>query len=64
MKEIPRIPTSNDELVKSIELMRRQAELIAEASKLIAAQRKASYDAHIAAGFTPEQALILCQRLT
>jgi hypothetical protein len=28
----------------------------------VARYRKASYDAHIAAGFTPEQALALCHR--
>lgn len=38
--------------------------ILTRACDEIARFRKASYDAHIKAGFTPEQALVLCQKIT
>lgn len=50
-----------DEMAAAIEMLKRQLPLILEHTRLIAEIRKASYDAHLAQGFTEPQALELCK---
>jgi len=52
-----------DELIASIELLRRQLPHLMEHVKVIAELRKASYDALIAEGFDKAQALELCKSM-
>jgi hypothetical protein len=56
------LPSATDETQASVDAMIRILPILTRAASEIARYRKASYDAHIAAGFTPDQALILCQR--
>lgn len=49
-----------DEMIAAIEALKRQLPAIKEQAVLVAEIRKASFDAHIEKGFTPEQALQLC----
>ncbi|MHA1835984.1 MAG: hypothetical protein ACTSYQ_03550 [Candidatus Odinarchaeia archaeon] len=44
--------------------MKRDYDAIVEQAKIVAKIRKASFDAHIKEGFTPGQALRLCQSMT
>lgn len=61
---IETIPTKKDELRATLEELRRTLPVLSELSKEIARYRRVAYDAYIAEGFTPEQALILCQKST
>ena len=47
----------------AIEGLRRELPEIIRNIEIIAEIRKASYDAHIKKGFTPEQALDLCKTI-
>lgn len=58
--EMPRPET--DELVLAVVKMRRSLLPCIESAVMTAKIRKAAYDASIAEGFSPEQALILCQK--
>jgi len=57
------IGKSNERLA-AVEAMRRDYNAIVEQVKIVAKIRKASFDAHIEEGFTPGQALRLCQSMT
>lgn len=52
---------SSVEMREGIEGMNRNLPAFLEYAVVTAKIRKASYDAHIEQGFTPEQALELCQ---
>lgn len=58
------IPGSGDDLRGAIEALKRALPVMTEAAHQIAAARKASFDAHVAAGFSEPQALELCKSLT
>ncbi|XWN29702.1 MAG: hypothetical protein ROR55_19685 [Devosia sp.] len=57
------IPGAEDELRAEIEELKRRLPILAEISKQIAAARKLSFDAHIEAGFSEDQALKLCENI-
>lgn len=54
------LPQKKDDLKAAVDAMKRSLPAFIEMQSLIAQMRKASYDAHIKQGFTPEQALVLC----
>jgi hypothetical protein len=58
------LPTETDKLLASLHAMKRALPLFIEIAPEIARARRASYDAHVEAGFTSEEALALCQRFT
>lgn len=58
------IPTAQSQTDADVEAMRRALRSMVAASKEIADMRKALFDAHVEAGFTKEQALILCRSIT
>ena len=49
-----------DEFAASIAQLKRLAPMMKEHAVIIAGIRRASFDAHINEGFTPDQALTLC----
>ena len=51
-------------MASAITALKRELPEIIEHTATIAKIRKASYDAHIAQGFSPEQALELCKTIT
>lgn len=60
--KITEIPNKErDEMQAAVENLKRNLPIFLEHVWLIAQIRKASYDALIEQGFTPEQALVLCQ---
>lgn len=52
-----------DEMRAALEQMKRSLPVYKEHAGILAKIRKASYDAHIAEGFTPAQALELCKSM-
>lgn len=54
---------SRDEMKASVEMIKRTMDTWVEWGKQLARIRRAHYDAYIVEGFSPEQALILCQRM-
>lgn len=56
------LETEPNELEANIAKARRDLAAIIDMAKLVADIRYESYRAHIDAGFTPEQALLLCQK--
>lgn len=59
MDNIRQIPTKPDEFAAAIEGIRRNLDNLIEHAKLIAAIKRAYFDALVKEGFTPEQALEL-----
>lgn len=57
MSNIREIPTVQNPLAGAADKMARDMPTLATAFAAIAQARKAYYDAHVAAGFTPEQAM-------
>lgn len=49
-----------DEMLARIEKLKRELPQVAEQMAMLAKIRRIAYEAHIAEGFTPEQALVLC----
>lgn len=60
-KKLKLLKIKQSDLLAANEQLKRELPAILEHTKTIAAIRKASYDAHIDAGFNPEQALELCK---
>ncbi len=58
------VPGAADELRKSIEEVRRSLPLMAELAHEVAKARYASFQAHMDAGFSREEALDLCKSFT
>lgn len=58
------MPTKPDEVQAAIESMRRALPVYLELAAINAKVRSAHYKAYLAEGFSEEQALILCQRIT
>lgn len=58
------ISTDKNELRGLTEQMAREADTWAEWGRHLAKIRRAHYLAYIEEGFTPEQALVLCQRFS
>jgi hypothetical protein len=52
--------SDKDEMLAAISLLKRHLPAIKERAVIMAEIRKASFDAYIDKGFTPEQALQLC----
>lgn len=52
-----------DEMVAACEAMKRQLPVMIEYAATIAKLRKAYFDAHLAEGFSAEQALELCKSI-
>ena len=55
---------AKDDMRAAVDGLRRMIPALLENAKLIAQIRRANYDALIAEGFTPDQAIILCQKST
>ena len=53
-----------NESLSAIRALKRDLPTIMEQVYVVAEIRRASYNAHIAQGFTPEQALELCKSMT
>ena len=53
-----------DPMLGALESMKRNMPAFLEMSAVVAEIHKRSYDEHIKAGFTAQQALVLCQKLT
>lgn len=64
MSDIHLLPTKEDEILAALAAMKRALPAYAEMADVIAQLRRAHYDAYLAQGFTEEQALILCQKVT
>lgn len=60
---ISEIPTDKDEIKGAVENLKRNADAMIEMSSLLARIRWESYRAHLAQGFTEEQALALCAKM-
>lgn len=58
------IPTAHDKMIGDAEAFRRAIGALIVAAPEIAAFRKRMFDEHLKAGFTADQAIILCQKLT
>lgn len=54
-------PIDKDKLRANMEQMKRELPVYIEYTMLVAEIRRASFDAHMAQGFTPQQALELCK---
>jgi hypothetical protein len=54
--------TDSAALAANLHQIGQSLRIMTAALSEVARYRKASYDAHIAAGFTPEQALAICHR--
>lgn len=63
MSNLIEIPSSTDETKALLEVVKRGLDSQIELVGLIAKIRRAKYDAHIAEGFTPEQALEICKSI-
>ena len=50
-----------DPILGAVDTMRRNLQALIEYNEFVATVRRESYLAHIAAGFTEEQALVLCK---
>jgi hypothetical protein len=65
MPEAPtEIQTAQDKMAGEFENLLRLVRAMAEVATELAALRKTMFDAYVAAGFTQEQALLLCQKVT
>lgn len=53
-----------DEAVAAVEALKRELPTLMEHAKSIAKLRRAAYLAHIDEGFTPQEALVLCQQMS
>ena len=66
MTDRPKVVTMNpapDKMTEAVENLRRNLDAIVEFHEINAEIRRKSYQAHIAEGFTPEQALELVKKL-
>lgn len=61
MTNITELKTPADPAKANLEKLRRDLPTILASLAIVAQVHKAAYDAHIKAGFTPEQALVLCK---
>lgn len=52
-----------DKNAATLEEMRRKMPMLLDSIELMVQLRRASYEAHVRAGFTPEEALQLCWRM-
>jgi hypothetical protein len=59
--KVTQFPGKENELEKLNKTLRRELPHITEYWSLMAEIRMTSYRAHLEAGFTPEQALVLCK---
>lgn len=57
MSNIRELPSKQDALAGAADKMNRELPTLSNAFAAIAKARKAYYDAHVEAGFTPEQAM-------
>jgi hypothetical protein len=55
-------PLSQYERIELIETARKDMETYKDGQQLLAEARMIAYQAHVDVGFTPEQALYLCDR--
>lgn len=58
------IPSKHDELRAVVDSMRRNLPIFIETASINAQVRRAHYDAYVKQGFTKEEALVLCQKVT
>jgi len=59
------IPTAGrDEMRATLEQMKRQLPVFLEYTQTLAKIRKTAFDAHVAEGFSEDQALELCKTLS
>jgi hypothetical protein len=64
MNNVTPIPSKFSELHAAVANIRKDIGAMIEMQTYIAQMRRASFDAHIKEGFTPEQAIILCAKVT
>lgn len=63
MDNITQLPPKFSELAAAVANIRKDLAAMIEMQTYIAQMRKASFDAHIKQGFTPEHALVLCAKV-
>lgn len=63
MGSITQPPPKFSELAAAVANIRKDIAAMIEMQTYIAQMRKASFDAHVKEGFTPEQALVLCAKV-
>jgi hypothetical protein len=61
--KVREIPIQPDKLAAAAEKLRRELPALIQNTQMIAKLRKAQYDAYVAEGFTPAQALELVKNL-
>lgn len=59
MDNVIGLPSKKDDQAVALAELRKNLKFMIEMQPMMAYLRKASYDAHIKEGFTPEQALII-----
>lgn len=64
MTNITELKPNPTDIAKAVSAFRRDIVLMCELQSYLAQMRKASYDAHIKEGFSPEQAILLCMKST
>ena len=63
MVDVTKVDFASDEMQAGVEAIKRNLASYIEMTETLAKIRRASYNAHIKEGFTPEEALVLCQSL-
>lgn len=59
MSNIKSLPSVQDKMLGEFEKLKRNLAIVEQSAALLAATRKRIFDAHMAAGFTEEQALTI-----
>lgn len=61
---ITQMPPKFSEIAAAVANIRKDLDSMIEMQGYIAKMRRASFDEHVKQGFSPEQALVLCMKMT